>query len=74
VTDVPFRILPRLDDENREFWTGGAQGELRFWRCQLCGFYIHPYAPMCPIDYSKNLKVEPDADGDVYIPLFEPES
>jgi uncharacterized OB-fold protein len=140
VTDVPFRILPKLGDDNREFWTGGAQGELRFWRCQDCGFYVHPYSPMCPIDYSKNLKVEPvsgratlasytvnsqnwmpgpetpyivaiiecveqvglrlttnlincaiddakigmpvrvtfelhpDADGDVYIPLFEPES
>ena len=58
MTDVPFRILPRLDDENREFWTGGAQGELRFWRCQDCGWYLHPYAPMCPRDHSKNLKVE----------------
>jgi uncharacterized OB-fold protein len=56
--EVPFRILPRLNDENREFWTGGAHGQLRFWRCQDCGSYIHPYSPICPVDLSKNLKVE----------------
>ncbi len=33
----PFRILPKLTDWNRDFWTGGARGELRFWRCQDCG-------------------------------------
>ena len=57
-SETPFRILPRLDDHNREFWTGGAAGELRFWRCQDCGFYIHPPQPICPIDQSKNLAVE----------------
>jgi uncharacterized OB-fold protein len=63
VTDVeetatPFRILPKLTDNNRDFWTGGAHGELRFWRCQDCGYYIHPPQPLCPIDHSKNLKTE----------------
>ena len=58
-SETPFRILPRLDDSNREFWTGGAVGELRFWRCQNCGFYIHPPQPICPIDHSKHLAVEP---------------
>ena len=139
-TDVPFRILPRLTDRNRDFWTAGARGELRFWRCQDCGFYIHPPAPICPSCYSKDMETEavsgratvatysvnhqpwmpgpelpyvvaiveiveqpsvrlttnlvniapdavqigmpvrvtfehhPDPDGDVYLPLFEPES
>ena len=27
--EVPFRILPRLTDLNRDFWTGGQDGELR---------------------------------------------
>jgi len=54
----PFRVLPRLDDTNREFWTGGAHGELRFWRCQDCGFYLHPPQPICPIDRSKRLAPE----------------
>jgi len=54
----PFRILPRLTDWNRDFWTGGARGELRFWRCQDCGFYIHPPAPICPQCHSKNMRTE----------------
>ena len=58
-TDVPFRILPKLDDGNRFFWTSGADGRLRFLRCQDCGFYVHPPQPMCPKDHSKNLQPEP---------------
>lgn len=57
-TDVPFRILPRLTDWNRPFWTGGEVGELRFWRCQDCGFYIHPAQPLCPMCHSKRLASE----------------
>lgn len=52
---IPFRILPRLDDRNRHFWTGGETGELRFLRCQDCDYLVHPPAPLCPIDYSKRL-------------------
>jgi uncharacterized OB-fold protein len=55
---VPFRILPLLTDKNRDFWTGGERGELRFWRCQDDGYYIHPPQPLCPICHSKNLKTE----------------
>ena len=54
-TDVPFRILPRVTDSNRHFWTGGEVGELRFLRCKDCGYYIHPPIPICPIDHSKNV-------------------
>ena len=43
-----FAILPRVTDRNRHFWTGGEAGELRFLRCQDCGFYIHPPLPLCP--------------------------
>lgn len=55
MTDVPFRILPRLTDRNRHFWTGGERGELRFLRCQDCGFYIHPPLPRCPQCHSEHL-------------------
>lgn len=44
----PFRVLPRLTDQNRHFWTGGADGELRVLRCSQCGYWIHPPAPVCP--------------------------
>ena len=41
------RALPRLDSDNRAFWTGGAQGELRIAHCQACGMFMHPPRPAC---------------------------
>jgi len=58
VEPVPFRILPRLTDLNRDFWTGGQVGELRFQRCQDCGYYNHPPSPLCPSCHSKHLAFE----------------
>lgn len=54
----PFRLLPLLDDLNRPYWTGGEDGELRLWRCQACGHWIHPPSVRCPECLSKDLKVE----------------
>ena len=54
----PFRVLPRLDDANTPFWTGGEHGELRFWRCQDCGYWLHPPGLRCPSCLSKSLAVE----------------
>jgi uncharacterized OB-fold protein len=54
----PFRLLPRLDDTNRHFWTSGEDGKLRFLRCQQCGYWLHPPAPRCPRCLSKDLDVE----------------
>jgi uncharacterized protein len=54
----PFRLLPRVDDTNKFFWTAGAEGQLRFLRCQTCGYYVHPPAPICPVDLSKDLVPE----------------
>jgi uncharacterized OB-fold protein len=44
----PFRLLPRLDQENTFFWTSGEDGRLRFQRCRDCRQYVHPPAPRCP--------------------------
>jgi uncharacterized OB-fold protein len=41
------RITPVLTELNRHFWTGGAEGVLRFFRCADCGLYLHPPAPVC---------------------------
>ena len=30
----PFRVLPAVLPENEHFWMGGAEGELRFLRCE----------------------------------------
>ena len=55
----PFRLLPRLDDDNRFFWTSGADGTLRFLRCQSCESFIHPPAPRCPYCLAEYLRPEP---------------
>ncbi len=49
------RPLPRLDNENRAFWTGGAVGELRIMRCQDCQTFIHPPRPVCRNCLSDNV-------------------
>ena len=59
MTDKPFRILPRLGGAAEFFWTSGADGQLRFLRCQSCGYYVHPPSPICPVDLSKDLAPEP---------------
>ena len=48
VSGPPIRLLPRLDDLNRFFWTSGADGRLRFQRCGDCTKLVHPPAPRCP--------------------------
>ena len=48
MSDVPFRILPRITDRNRHYWTGGEHGELRILRCDACGTWLHPPGPICP--------------------------
>lgn len=52
-----IRLLPALTPENQHFWTGGAQGELRFLRCARCRHLIHPPAPVCPECLSRELEV-----------------
>jgi uncharacterized OB-fold protein len=58
VSEKPFRILPKVTPGNEHFWKGGAEGELRFLRCQDCKYYIHPPSPLCPECLGKNLAVE----------------
>jgi uncharacterized protein len=53
------RVLPRLDSENRFFWTAGAEGQLRFLRCQACSAFVHPPRPVCRRCLSE--KVAPEA-------------
>ena len=50
--------MPLVDDLNRPFWTGGEEGELRFWRCQACRYWIHPPSPRCPECLSPEVAVE----------------
>jgi uncharacterized OB-fold protein len=50
---------PLLTDDNRDFWTGGRDGELRIVRCNDCGYYIHPPSPRCPRCLSENVTPSP---------------
>ena len=58
MSEKPFRILPRVTPENQHFWHGGADGELRFLRCDGCRTWIHPPAPLCPECESFDLSPE----------------
>ncbi|MET8207692.1 OB-fold domain-containing protein [Streptomyces sp. NPDC005373] len=44
---MPRRPLPLLTEENAFFWTSGADGRLRFQRCDACSALIHPPQPVC---------------------------
>jgi uncharacterized OB-fold protein len=50
------RPLPRLDADNRAFWTGGAQGQLLLTQCQDCRTFVHPPKPVCRKCLSENVK------------------
>ena len=41
------RPRPRLDAENRAFWTGGSEGRLNIMHCGDCGQFTHPPLLMC---------------------------
>jgi uncharacterized protein len=40
-------MLPELTAETEAYWTGGAQAELRIYRCQDCRGWIHPPTRAC---------------------------
>jgi uncharacterized OB-fold protein len=50
--------MPRLDADNRPFWTGGANGELQLMRCRNCSTFLHPPRPVCRNCLSENVGPE----------------
>jgi uncharacterized OB-fold protein len=52
---APPRPLPRLDADNRAFWTGGATGQLLILQCRDCATFIHPPRPVCRACLSENV-------------------
>jgi uncharacterized OB-fold protein len=51
----PPRPRPRLDAENRAFWTGGGEGKLYIMKCGDCGEYTHPPRSLCRHCQSENI-------------------
>jgi uncharacterized protein len=54
----PPRPKPKLDAENRAFWTGGAEGKLNIVKCGDCGQYTHPPRILCRHCQSENIATE----------------
>ena len=40
--------LPRINSDNREFWEGCRNHELRFQKCASCGHIRFPASYVCP--------------------------
>ena len=51
------RPLPVVNDENAFYWRAGADGVLRFTRCEDCGALLHPVVPVCRYCRSTNLGI-----------------
>jgi uncharacterized OB-fold protein len=45
---IPARILPKLHQHNRAFWTGGADGQLMIAWCTQCALWVSPPGADCP--------------------------
>lgn len=41
-------MLPKRNEHNRAFWTGGGDGKLMITKCTQCALWIHPPAADCP--------------------------
>lgn len=54
----PPRPRPRLDADNRAFWTGGAEGKLNLMKCGDCGEFTHPPRQICRHCQSENMAAE----------------
>ena len=42
------RILPKIADDTRAYWTAGADGQVRIARCESCRRFVHPPRANCP--------------------------
>jgi uncharacterized OB-fold protein len=59
--------VPRIDEENEPFWTGGVDGHLKITRCADCGYWLHPPTPRCGRCYSERVAPTPvSGRGRVY--------
>jgi uncharacterized OB-fold protein len=45
--------LPEINEDNREFWIGCREHELRFQKCKACGHIRWPASIICPRCYAR---------------------
>jgi len=75
--------LPRINDDNREFWAGCKKHELRFQKCRPCGHVRWPPSIICPRCHSRDTEwIVAGGKGRIYTfvvyhvayhPAFEPD-
>jgi uncharacterized OB-fold protein len=54
----PLRVPPEVTASAADFWRGGEYGELRIPRCEDCGLWLLPPAPICRGCGSRSLRAE----------------
>jgi len=59
VSELPIRVMPRLEPDTEFFWTSGRDGQLRFLCCEDCTLFIHPPSPVCPTCLGRRLAPRP---------------
>lgn len=59
MTDLERPTLPEVTPENIHFWQGGRDGQLVILRCEDCGLWIHPSAPICRGCLSRRVAARP---------------
>jgi uncharacterized OB-fold protein len=47
MSSTAARLVPPLDEDNREFWTGGESGALRLPFCAACDRWVFPPSRRC---------------------------
>lgn len=61
------RILPLITEENRFYWTSGAENVLRILQCTNCSEWVHPPRPVCSVCMGKDLvPTEVSGEGEVF--------
>jgi uncharacterized protein len=67
MTELASRPVPVPSLETQPFWDGCAQGALLLQRCDHCGTYWHPPAPICPNCFSTEFQWTPSSGkGTIY--------
>lgn len=61
------RPLPTINADNKEFWTGCRQHELRFQKCEECTHVRWPASLICPECHSRDAEwIVSSGSGVVY--------
>ncbi len=62
-----IKPLPRVNDDNKEFWAGSKRHQLRFQRCQSCGHVRWPASLFCPMCLGRDTEwIVSEGKGRVY--------